>query len=24
LEHFPSGAILLPPQIIKRTNGKLD
>ena len=24
LEHFPSGAILLPAQIIKRTNGKLD
>jgi hypothetical protein len=24
LEHFPSGAILLPTRIIKRTNGKLD
>lgn len=24
LEHFPSGAILLPAQIIKRTHGKLD
>jgi len=24
LEHFPSGSILQPPAMLKRTNGKLD
>ena len=24
LEHFPSGSILQPPEMIKRINGKLD
>jgi hypothetical protein len=24
LEHFPSGSILPPPEVIKRINGKLD
>ena len=24
LEHFPSGSMLMPPEMIKRINGKLD